>query len=246
MISKHSTAVLGVLAVLSFLSLSNAPAADANSKTAIDAVTKKDGLLRSALDSVERSEKQLRERFGKELATLNEARLKAFQQAFDRASSRRDTEGVASLAAIINTMKDKASVKDDRIAGITVAKGVDAVRPLRDGEKAYANRDFTWVGISKDLPVSRFGLTPGGGSETIKGKITSPGWVHIAISDEASQNTPDAGWEKLTDAGWEKTESTFAYTAKGKTTMFVFKKYMESGSFQIDRFHWSGPIILLP
>ena len=235
-----------MIAALSFSSLSNAPAADTNIKTAIEAVASKDSFLRSALASIDRSEQQIREKFSKELATLNEARMKALQQAFDRASGKRDTESVASLAAIMNTMKGEASMKDDRIAEIAIAKGVDAVRPLREGEKAYSNRNWTWVGIPEDLPVSRFGLTPGGGSETIKGKITSPGWVHVAISDEASQNLPDAGWENLTDAGWEKTESTFAYTAKGKTTMFVFKKYMEPGSFQIDRFHWSGPIILLP
>jgi len=111
MISKNSTAVLAALAVLSFSSLSNAPAADANSKTAIDAVASKDGFLRSALDSADRSENQLRERFGKDLAALNEARLKALQQAFDRASGKRDTESVASLAAIINTMKGKASAE---------------------------------------------------------------------------------------------------------------------------------------
>ena len=234
------------MAALSFSSVVNAQQSDADIKTATDAVARKDSFLRSALDSIERSENQIREKFGKELATLNEARLKALQQAFDRASGKRDTESVASLAAIINTMKGEGSMKDDRVAEITIAKGVDAVRPLREGEKAYSNRNWTWVGLPKDLPVSRFGLTPGGGSETIKGKVTSPGWVHIAISEEASQNTPDDGWDNLTDAGWEKTKSTFAYTARGKTTMFVFKKYMEPGSFQIDRFHWSGPIILLP
>jgi hypothetical protein len=246
MLSKTSTVVLAAIAGISLSSASNAPASDTSSKTAIDAVASKDAFLRSALDSVERSENQLREKFGKELATLNEARLKALQQAFDRASSRRDTESVASLAAIMNTMKGEASMKDDRIAEIAIAKGVDAVRPLRDGEKAYSNRDYTWVGIPEDLPVSRFGLTPGGGSETIKGKISSPGWVHLAIGDETNQKLRDAGWENLADAGWEKTDTIFAYTARGKTTMFVFKKYMEPGSFQIDRFHWSGPIILLP
>ena len=111
MISKNSTAVLAVIAAFSFSSLSNAPASDTNSKTEIDTVTKKDGRLRSALDSVERSEQQLREKFGKELAALNQARLKALQQAFDRASSRRDTESVASLAAIINTMKGEDSAE---------------------------------------------------------------------------------------------------------------------------------------
>lgn len=111
MISKNLTAVLAVVAALSFSSVVNADAADTNGKTAIDAVASKDSFLRSALDSVERSENQIREKFGKELATLNEARLKALQQAFDRASGKRDTESVASLAAIINTMKGKASAE---------------------------------------------------------------------------------------------------------------------------------------
>jgi hypothetical protein len=243
MISKTPTAVLAVLAALSFSSVVNAQPSDADIKTATDAVASKDSFLRSALDSVERSENQLREKFGKELAALNEARLKALQQAFDRASGKRDTESVASLAAIMNNMKGEASVKDDRIAEIAIAKGVDAVRPLRDGEKAYSNRNYTWMSVPNNLPVSRFGLTPGGGSEPIKGKVTSPGWVYIAISDEAGQKLIK---DNLTDAGWEKTESTFAHTARGRTTMLVFKKHMAAGSFKIDRFEWSGPTVLLP
>jgi hypothetical protein len=113
MISKISTAVLAAMAALSFSCASNALASDTNISAAIEieAVTKNDSMLRSALGSLERSEQQLREKFGKELAAFNEARLKAFQQAFDRASSRRDTEGVASLAAIINAMKSEGSAE---------------------------------------------------------------------------------------------------------------------------------------
>jgi hypothetical protein len=109
MISKTSTAILAMIAALSFSSAFNAPASDTNSKTALDAAASKDSMLRSALASIEKSEKQVREKFGKEMAVLNEARLKALQQAFDRASSRRDTEGVASLAAIINTLKSEGA-----------------------------------------------------------------------------------------------------------------------------------------
>lgn len=227
------------MAALSLLCAFNTLGSDTNSQS----VSKNDSMLRSALGSLERSEQQLREKFDKELAALDEARLKAFQQAFDRASSRRDTESLASLAAIINTTKDKVSANDDQIAEIDIAKGVDAVGPLRDGELAYSNRKYTWMGVPKNLPVSQFGLTPGGGRETIKGKVTSPGWAYIAISDEAGQKLIK---DNLTDAGWEKTESTFAYTARGKTTMLVFKKHMAAGSFKIDRFDWSGPIVLLP
>ena len=111
MISKNPTAALAAIAALSLAWSSNALASDTNSNTAIEAATKNDNMLRSALGSLERLEQQLREKFEKELAVLNEARLKAFQQAFDRASSRRDTESVASLATIINTTKGKASAE---------------------------------------------------------------------------------------------------------------------------------------
>jgi hypothetical protein len=130
MISKNLTAVLAVVAALSFSSVVNADAADTNGKTAIDAVASKDSFLRSALDSVERSESQLREKFGKELGALNEARLKALQQAFDRASGKRDTESVASLAAIINTMKGKASAE-------SLASKPSEISPIGEWEFDY-------------------------------------------------------------------------------------------------------------
>ena len=130
MISKNSTAVLAAMAALSFSCASNALASDTNSSAAIEAVTKNDSMLRSALGSFDRSEKQLREEFDKELAVLNEARLKAFQQAFDRASSRRDTESVASLAAIINTTKGKASAE-------SLASKPGEISPIGDWEFDY-------------------------------------------------------------------------------------------------------------
>jgi hypothetical protein len=130
MISKHSTAVLAAMAALSFSCASNALASDTNSSAAIEAVTKNDSMLRSALGSFDRSEKQLREKFDKELAVLNEARLKAFQQAFDRASSRRDTESVASLAAIINATKGKASAESQ-------ASKPGEISPIGDWEFDY-------------------------------------------------------------------------------------------------------------
>jgi hypothetical protein len=130
MISKNPTAALAAMAALSLVWSCSALAADTNSSAAIEAVTKNDSMLRSALGSLERSEQQLREKFGKELATLNEARLKALQQAFDRASSRRDTESVTNLASLINTMKDKASAE-------SLGAKPDDVSPVGNWEFVY-------------------------------------------------------------------------------------------------------------
>jgi hypothetical protein len=130
MISKTSTAALTVLAALSFSRVVNAEPSETNSKTAIDAVASKDSFLRSALASIDRSEQQVREKFSKELAALNESRLKALQQAFDRASGKRDTESVASLAAIINTMKGKASAE-------SLASKPNEISPIGEWEFDY-------------------------------------------------------------------------------------------------------------
>jgi hypothetical protein len=130
MISKTSTAALTVLAALSFSRVVNAEPSETNSKTAIDAVASKDSFLRSALASIDRSEQQVREKFSKELAALNESRLKALQQAFDRASGKRDTESVASLAAIINTMKGEGAAK-------SLGAKPDEISPIGNWEFEY-------------------------------------------------------------------------------------------------------------
>jgi hypothetical protein len=130
MISKNSSVILAAMAALSLVWSSNALASDTNSSAAIEAVTKNDSMLRSALGSLEKSEKQLREKFDKELSALNEARLKALQQAFDRASSRRDTESVASLAAIINAMKSEGSA-------VSLAAKTDEVSLIGNWEFDY-------------------------------------------------------------------------------------------------------------
>ena len=130
-----------------------------------------------------------------------------------------------------------------RGARLSIDEGVIDIRPFREGAIAYSNRKYQWVRIPKDTPFESFGLTPGGSSNTIRGRIMSAGWVYIAIGTEARQ---DLVRKRLTAAGWEKTKYVFAYTAQGTTAMYVYKKYMGVGSFQIDRFDWSGPIILLP
>jgi hypothetical protein len=130
MISITSTAIVAVLAALSFSSVVNAEPSETKSKTAIDAVASKDSFLRSALASIDKSEQQVREKFSKELAALNEARLKALQQAFDRASGRRDTESVASLAAIINDMKGEGAAK-------SLGAKPDEISPIGNWEFKY-------------------------------------------------------------------------------------------------------------
>lgn len=101
----HLTHVLSTVTFALLLSIATSPAADTATDSALGSMTKTDSTLRAALQFYERSKEQISERFGKELAKLNEGRLKALEEAFARASSRRDTESVASLAELINSAK---------------------------------------------------------------------------------------------------------------------------------------------
>jgi hypothetical protein len=173
MISKNSSAILAAMAALSLVWSCSVLAADTNSSAAIEAVTKNDSMLRSALGSFDRSEKQLREKFGKELAALNEARLKAFQQAFDRASSRRDTEGVANLALIINAIKEESSAellgdKGEEVSLIGAWEFVYEGKPRRfhfaegnsfQGQYAVSGKAFsgTWERSKDKILLTRLG-----------------------------------------------------------------------------------------
>jgi hypothetical protein len=84
------------------------PAADAVSESSLDSVAEGDSNLRAALSSYAKSERQIREKLGKELAALNKARLTSLKQSFDRASRKRDTERVTKLAALINSMEKQS------------------------------------------------------------------------------------------------------------------------------------------
>jgi hypothetical protein len=97
--------VLSLVAVTFSFSQIATPQAPEATKPALDSVAESDSTLRTALSSYEKSAQQIREKFGKDLADLNKTRLKALEQAFDRASKKRDTETVAKLATLINSMK---------------------------------------------------------------------------------------------------------------------------------------------
>lgn len=128
----HSPAAVLLTTIIFFSAVVASPGADAVSKSDLDSVAEGDSNLRAALSSYERSEQQIREKLGKELATLNQARLAALKQAFDRASSKRDTERVTSLAAIINGMEKQS--RSEHLLGATSAEieGLDAMKALQD------------------------------------------------------------------------------------------------------------------
>ena len=117
--SNTIAVVLVLLLMLSAVCL----ASGAESTTSLEAVAKKDGALRAALDAAERSEVQVRGEFERELAAVNKKRILALEQAFARASSKRDTETVAELAAVINKLKTGAATDaedEEKLIGLVL------------------------------------------------------------------------------------------------------------------------------
>ena len=173
MISNVSPSVLFALIIACVCSqVAGMSAADANSSATLDAIVQKDSTLRAALSSNDKAERGIREQFGEELSALRKARLQALEQAFARASTKRDTEAVAALATLINSLKDEApgepiSLQDEESLVGTAFKWGNFVMFLApDGVSWFVN-------MGADRDVHRFSWKPTG-TNRIKLRTTHP------------------------------------------------------------------------
>lgn len=164
MISSIPRSVFAFLALCLFSPIANSRAADAGSLAALDTVAENDGTLRAALSSYEKSAAQLREKFEKELAALNQDRLKALEQAFSRATSKRDMETVAKLASLINALKDQTSTQ-------SIGGEATKISPLGDWEFVYKGQPRRFH-FAKDNSFQ--------GQYAVSGKAFSGTWKHTA------------------------------------------------------------------
>lgn len=161
-----------VVAVSIFPQVASLSATDANSSATLDAIVQKDSTLRAALSSNDKAERGIREQFGKELSALRKARLQALEQAFARASTKRDTEAVAALATLINNLKDEApseptSLQDEEsLVGTTFKWGNFVMFLAPDGVSWFVN-------MGADREVHRFSWKPAG-KDKIKWRTTHP------------------------------------------------------------------------
>jgi hypothetical protein len=139
MISNVSPPVFAVVALCVIPQAASLLAADPNSAAALEAVAENDSSLRSALDSYEKSEGQLRERFGREVSGLKDSLIEALEKALARAASKRDTESAATLAAVINSWNNK------QLGEPTIPKE----------EKAFVGTGLQWDNIVLFLAPNR-------------------------------------------------------------------------------------------
>ncbi|QDT66700.1 FG-GAP repeat domain-containing protein [Calycomorphotria hydatis] len=113
------------------------------------------------------------------------------------------------------------------------------VRPFKNGEVAYGNRNYVWKNIPKSFDGWQF--LQGNGGEPTRGivKATQDTTAYLATSSEvkASQLSP---WTPIKGA-------EFYYTDSGETVMQIYKLHLKAGeSAVIPTTSWTGGILLLP
>ena len=120
--------------------------------------------------------------------------------------------------------------------------GVDSIIVFKSGVQAYSNRKYQWADVPEKFSTTYcFTMIPGGGVTPVSARVVNPGWLFLAISEEADESARDY----LRVNGWQQTTDSFAYTAGRKTTMFVYKKQLSLGMLELPRLGWAGPVLLI-
>jgi hypothetical protein len=129
----------------------------------------------------------------------------------------------------IRTATDDYSVEGTRIA----------VATLREGGRAYGNRDYVWKAVPERFAGWRYTRTQGGVRASVK--VTASRDTTVYAATATTQSGADmTGWEPLAGV-------SFYYSDRGRTRMHVFKRSLRAGrSLEVAQRNWSGTILLLP
>lgn len=132
-------------------------------------------------------------------------------------------------------------VKLERVkTGVLEIEGRNfVVAKLRNGEKSYNNRDYTWFDVPESLRGWQLTRASGGVPASIRVTALRDTTVRIATA------TSQKGIEL---EGWEQDyKLSFGYTDKGRTKMEIFERPLKKGeTLQVPQGNWSGGLLLLP
>ena len=123
------------------------------------------------------------------------------------------------------------------VGDLTITGSRVQVATLRDGERAFGNRDYVWEGVPKPLIGATFIRTDGGADNALTVTAKQDTALTIAIADLKTA-TP-TGF--TAQPAW-----TFAYSDKGMTKVRVFTKPMKAGDeLKLPGETWSGSILIV-
>ena len=110
------------------------------------------------------------------------------------------------------------------------------IAALKNGGKAYANRDYTWIDVIPEIDGRTYLQTSGGVARDIVVRAKRDIKLEILIGGELSNS----------DAV-KKNDVAARYTDSSKTPLTLYEKTLKAGDVWVVPFMtWTGTLVLLP
>lgn len=113
-----------------------------------------------------------------------------------------------------------------------------AVATMKNGAKAFGNRDYTWQEVTRELIGWRFVQTCGGEKALITVEARRDATLRVATAPSQSGFNM-AGWRRVDDL-------SFIYTSARRSKMAVFERSLKEGQkMAVPQGTWTGGVVLL-
>ena len=112
------------------------------------------------------------------------------------------------------------------------------IAELKNGAKAFSNRDYVWDAVPPSLAGSSF--TRLGGGEKALLSITAKRDASVRIATSFGGNAMDL-------SGWKKENEDFGYNDRDNTRVQVLSRSLKKGeALVLPRGNWTGSILIRP
>lgn len=203
--------------------------------------------LAKAMDSLNRELNNARIDFVKRQIEAYKKHRETLEQAKKQAMEKKNLEdAVAYDKAIKDALTQidslNASLVQDPVAEIKVTGTGFQVQNVRNGERAFSNRDYVWGDVPQNYEGWSFTRSDGKGNPSVKVEAMTAGLVTIAVGADYAAPRAD-GWRRLG-------KDSFFYTDSNKTRLVLFAKEVAAGDV-IDiptrpKDAFISPILLIP
>ncbi|MCC9608740.1 hypothetical protein LOC68_08755 [Blastopirellula sp. JC732] len=150
-------------------------------------------------------------------------------------------EARAALEEIEQLKSSKAFQPEFAAAEVEIISGAEKFQTLANGGKALSDRKYVWIDVPQDFSLKRFARVAGDGKGAIVVKVTKPGYAYFALAEKAALQTPF-----IREGEWEPTGEKFAYSDRTRTVLYVFRRVVPVGQYEIPRLGFTGPTWLAP
>lgn len=147
--------------------------------------------------------------------------------------------GFRKLTRADDVVMPERPVARRQAGGLTITGAGDwQLAELRQGVKAFSNRDYTFDQVAPAFADGRFTRLPGG--EAVPLAVTADHDQEIFIATATSQPGIDL-------SGWQAGPHRLRYTDRGRTVLSVFSRRIAAAeTLTLPTGNWTGALLLLP